>query len=30
MEFYAEMKKNLRQILFVSFLILGKNVESVI
>jgi len=29
-EFYAEMKKSLRQILFVSFLILGKNVEGVI
>jgi hypothetical protein len=30
LEFYSEMKKNLRQILFVSFLILGKNVGSVV
>jgi hypothetical protein len=29
-EFYAELRKNLRQILFVSFLILGKNIESVV
>lgn len=29
-EFYAEMRKSLRQILFVSFLILGKNIESVV
>lgn len=29
-EFYSEVKKSLRQILFVMFLILGKNVESVI
>ena len=29
-EFYSEMKKDLRKILFIAFLILGKNVESVI
>ena len=29
-EFYSELKKSLRQILFVSFLILGKNVGSVV